>query len=169
MAARILYFGEDECRRVSVLQEAGFTVEGCSSLITLVTALGAGEGTDAVLLSEERREPSWQEIQTIRERSRAPLILFQNTDCGCDESQFDGVIPALTPPELWLERVSTIVRQSERLRHDAAVLRHESAVLRESSAAARGRTQATIHEFRRTKANAPGRKPNGSPPDGSLD
>jgi hypothetical protein len=158
MSARILHLGDDECRRMSVLEEAGYAVEGYGSVLNLTSALGNGQAADLVLVSEGRREPKLEDIQLIREHSDAPILLFQSTVCGCDESAFDGVIPALTPPEVWLERVAAMIRQRAHPSAEARALWGEAAALREDSAAIRSRRQAAIHELRKNEASARGKK-----------
>jgi hypothetical protein len=97
MAARLVHFGSDSCNRLVVLQNAGYTVYDCLSLPTLDVALRVGDPAAVVMSETPKVVPRRNAISLVHSRSHAPLILFQDRTYSDDESEFDLVIPVLTP------------------------------------------------------------------------
>jgi hypothetical protein len=136
MAARIVHFGSDSCNRLIVLQNAGYVLEDCLYLPNLSSALQVGDDPAAVVMSEAREVARRRDaITLVRSRSLAPLILFQSHTYTDDEPEFDLVIPVLTPPKEWLEKIAATIERSRSLLSDSRSIRQQSAFLvRESSA-----------------------------------
>lgn len=111
MSARIVHFGEDDCKRLLILRAAGFAVEDCKSLSALRSALHKEGEIAAVVISEGSLRPSPEAIALIHARSQAPLVLFESMANSYDESQFDLIIPVLTHPREWLHRLNEKIIQ----------------------------------------------------------
>lgn len=139
MAARIVHMGGDGCSRLAVLQSAGYMVQDCASLPEFVTALNCPP--DAVVLTELDGDPNEAVLAVARECSPVPVILFQSPDCHCPVWEFDLVIPNLTPPRSWLDKIAALIECSKALRVERPTLREESASLRLESAAMRQRCE----------------------------
>lgn len=139
MAARIIHFGGDGCNRLAVLELAGYEVQSCNSVSDLLSALSDDHQPDAVVITELGGDPEESTVELARERSEAPLILFQSADCRCSEAEFDLVIPTLTPPRFWLERIAAAIERSRAIHAERRALGESSAELRRQSAAVRER------------------------------
>lgn len=139
MTVRIIHFGADCCNRLLVLKHAGYDVDDCQSLIKLGSTLSAVRQPDAVLMTEDPRASRREAIFLVRSHSSAPLVLFQTVGPTLDESEFDLVIPVLTPPHEWLERVTAAIERSRALAAESTFAREESAVLRRETGLARQR------------------------------
>ena len=151
MAARIFHFGGDGCNRLAVLQLAGYQVDNCDSLPDLLAALIDDQPADAVVITELTGDPEEVVVETAREHCHAPIILFQSPDCHCLVADFDLVIPTLTPPRWWLDKIAAMIEHSKAIRaerralvEDSARLRLESAVLRHRSARERARSRSSL-------------------------
>jgi len=130
-------------------------VEDCGSLPELLTALD--HPVDAVVITELSGDPDEAVIDFARERCPAPIILFQSADCHCPLWEFDLVIPNLTPPRSWLDRIGATIERSQALRAESRTLAEKSARLRLESAAARHRSA------RERRATHPSLKPPTTP------
>jgi hypothetical protein len=115
MAARIVHFGLDECSRVLVLQRAGYDVEVCPDSLRELNHL-LQEPADAVVLSENGTEHVVEAASLSRSITLAPIVLFKDAASFRDDSTFDIVIPALTPPAQWLERIAEVIKHNHTLR-----------------------------------------------------
>lgn len=137
MAARIIHFGADSCSRLLVLEHAGYDVDDCPSVIKLGSALSAGRNADAVLMTEDPRASRHEAISLVRSHSSAPLVLFQTAGPTFDEPEFDLVIPVLTPPREWLEKIAATIERSRALVAESRFAREQSVVLRQESSIVR--------------------------------
>jgi hypothetical protein len=137
MAAMVVHFGTDSCSRVLVLEHAGYDVDHCPSLVTLRSTLKVGPQPDAVVMTEDPRASRREAISLVRSHSVAPLVLFQTVGPTVDESEFDLVIPVLTPPREWLEKIAATIERSHALVAESMIARVQSAELRLESSAAR--------------------------------
>ncbi len=111
MAARVVYFGCDECRRVPVLHMAGYAVADCPSILKLRSVLQEPGQTSAVLFTGRDEKERKEAVTLARAQSCAPLILFETCNAPGDESDFDLVIPPLTPPQEWLAKIAATIQQ----------------------------------------------------------
>jgi hypothetical protein len=172
MAARILHFGTDDCKRINVLRGAGYDIDTCSSLTTLDTALQDRPEPDAVVIPGVVPTPARHRAVTlVHSRSSAPLVLFESGICCPDEFEFDLVIPTFTPAEEWLETISQIIEasralhaQSISIRERSAKLSRETKAFRQRSALERWRSARLISWAKELLANSPappGKKPPG--------
>lgn len=137
MAARVIHFGADSCNRLLVLEHAGYLVDNCPSIIKLGSALALAREAEAVLVTEDPRASRREAIKLVRSHSAAPLILFQTVGSTFDEPDFDLVIPVLTPPREWLEKIAVTIEHSRALVAEAKFTRVQSTILRQESGVAR--------------------------------
>lgn len=138
----ILHIGEDVCQRIPVIESAGFVVLKCEiALPAIRTAFDHGDNFSAILFHSDISAPPVPTVRETRSLSQAPLILFQNPAIICNETDFNLVIPPLTPPALWLKSLKEAVlasiqgrEYSHQLRKDCKEAQAWSRSLRESSA-----------------------------------
>ena len=104
----VIHVGDDYCMRIPVLEITGLRVlrSGCTER-EFRTVLDQTDALVAVTLSDEiddSRKTLLQSgvIETAHDLCTAPLIFFRSSNSFHDESKFDLVIPALTPPTLWV-------------------------------------------------------------------
>ena len=116
MASRVVYFGEDTCYRIAVLEAAGYAVEHCRSLEELLAA--AGEDGCPVLVTEEAASAEF--LAVARSCALGPLVLFRNSHRSMSESAFHVVVPVVHRPESWLADLGRAIERSAsaRLRRD---------------------------------------------------
>lgn len=140
--ATILHVGEDLCQRIPVLSRAGFVVlRSENSIPAIRDAFAGGDLFAAVVFHSDLAAPAEPAIHETRSLSTAPLILFQNPIILLDDRKFDLVIPALTPPAVWLQNLKEIIRlsretivEAQQLRKDCESVRAQSQALRASAA-----------------------------------
>lgn len=124
--APILHVGEDLCQRILVLEKAGFSVLKAEDSIPAIRKTFAGGDTfSAIILQSDFSLLPVEIVRTTRTLSAAPLVLFSNPAIYCDEGEFDLVIPTLTPPSLWIEKLREVIDASMRLRERSVQLRQE--------------------------------------------
>jgi hypothetical protein len=141
MAASVIHFGVDDCHRIKVLEIAGYFVRNCGSLRQLRATLLEENSAAAVFMSEGDGVPPRAAILIARTHSSAPVVLFKGP-CGyCEESEFDLVVPTLTPPEIWLNELNSLVARSKDIRSRSQSLIRQSAELRRLSGGARQKSQ----------------------------
>jgi hypothetical protein len=66
-------------------------------------------GADAILVTGVPVRERRQVVTLTRERSHAPLVLFNTSYDYADEGKFDLVIPPLTRPEEWLRKIAAAI------------------------------------------------------------
>lgn len=153
MAATIIHFGADLAARIPVLQSAGFQVDTCSSIDSLIERMDRKE-VDAVVVPEQ----PWLNVDGVVSvtRSRASIlaILFAETQSQPCKTDFDLVVPAFTLPQKWLADIMELMAQSkalqaesQRLQAAASALRGESSAVRQRSAEERERTKELTKQF----------------------
>ena len=108
-----------------------------------------GSDADAVVVADTVRKDRRQVITLTREHSRAALILFDNGFDGCEEGEFDLVIPPQMWPEEWLRQIALLIERSRALNATAKLIRDRSAQLIKKSEVA---TQASKAERARSVA-----------------
>lgn len=109
MLARLIHFGPDDCHRLMVLRSAGYAVEECQSLLQLGRSLTAGVPADAMLFSDGDGVSPEEALAVAKGFGSLPSILFRSTTQAYEESGFDLVVPSLTPPDVWLNEVDTLI------------------------------------------------------------
>lgn len=143
MAARVIHIGADNCHRLPVLEQAGYTVDVCTSIGELAEALesedGSGESIEALLLAES--ETPEEVISLARAKSNAPLVLFRETQRNLGESAFDLVVPILDSPDDWLSSLADLIARSRAIRARSIELTCESIALRKETAALRDQSR----------------------------
>lgn len=142
MAARVIHFGQDECHRLMVLRSAGYSVEDCASLMQLRAWLATGVTADALVMSDAGGNEPEEAIALARACGALPVILFRTTNLTFEESGVDLIVPCLTPPEIWLNEVESVITKCRTLRSTSEILFEKSAELRSESADAIERSRA---------------------------
>lgn len=133
-SATILHVGEDVCRRIPVMETAGFAVlQTKIALPAIHAAFDHGDTFAAVIFHNDIHAPSQAAVRETRSLSTAPFVLFQNPAVSCDEGDFDFVIPALTSPAIWLKRLSEAIEDSIKLREQTLRLREDCGAARSQS------------------------------------
>lgn len=141
MASSILHVGEDVCRRIPVMETAGFVVFQCKVEIPAIdSAFEQHKDYSAVVFQNDIAAVPENVVATIRSHCEAPLVLFQNPTISSNDEGFDLVIPALTAPDVWLRKLNEAIQtsgdtreRSRRLRSDCADVRSGSQSLRPES------------------------------------
>jgi len=112
MLARLIHFGSDDCHRLMVLRSAGYAVEECESLLQLGKSLSAGDSAEALLFSDGEGISPEAALAVARAASSLPSILFRSSTRTFPDSEFDLIVPSLTPPEVWLNDVDTLIERT---------------------------------------------------------
>jgi hypothetical protein len=133
MAATVLHFGPDKCKRVLVLRSAGYSVDVCLSLTEFRSALKERAETHAVLVTERPGKERHEVVIFTREYSHAGLVLFDNTYDGAEEGEFDLIIPPQMAPEDWLRGIAAVIERSRVLTARSTAIREQSAQLKKDS------------------------------------
>ena len=111
----IIHFGFDDCHRILVLKNAGYSVKSCNSLSQLRTTLLEFHQVDAVVLTEGDEFTFEEAAGLIRSNCPAPVILFeaQPAHKGC--ADVDLSVSGLAGPEIWLEQIRELIQFSRTL------------------------------------------------------
>ncbi|MGB6686871.1 MAG: hypothetical protein WBE76_03420 [Terracidiphilus sp.] len=133
MGARIVHFGSDTCHRVPVLKSAGYSIDDCRSVAQLHSALQMSAEAAAVVMTEPDGTAPERAISITRSSSTAPLILFPSRGLEYKESDFDLVVPVLTPPEQWLNDIAALIQRSLAIRAQSQYVVDQSGLLRRES------------------------------------
>lgn len=134
-AATILHVGEDICQRIPVMETAGFVVRQSEIAVPAIhRVFENGDGISAVIFHSDISAPPEPTVRETRSLTDAPLVLFENPAVNCDESEFNLVIPPLTPPAIWLKKLSEVVEASRELRKGSAHLQQDCREVRSRSA-----------------------------------
>jgi hypothetical protein len=141
MATRVIHFGPDDCHRRMVRQSAGYSVDECHSLGELRDCLLTATAFEAVFMSEAEGLTPEDAASITRMHSCVPVILFRGTNLSYEESQFDLVIHALTPPDVWLNEVETLIERGRAERTDSEILADGYAVLESGERVASGQAR----------------------------
>jgi hypothetical protein len=138
-AGAILYVGEDICHRIPVMERAGIVVlQSECSIDRVRQVLAKSNNFAAVTFHNDLVAPASEVVTTVRELSRAPLILFRNPLVDCDDWLFDLVISVPTPPEVWASSLGTAIREEHHLRERSQKLPQDCATLRDVARSLRG-------------------------------
>lgn len=134
----MIHFGADDCSRVLVLQNSGYSVHQCSIIPELKSALDAPFRPAAALFSDSSRLTRFEAVSLVRDRAFPPPIIFfsHSFDSEDEQSWPDLLVPPFTSPERWLRWVASVIEQSRALRADSVALRERSALLRREAFAA---------------------------------
>ena len=133
--ATILHVGEDLCQRIPVMETAGLTVLQSETAISAIhSAFDQVDTFSAVIFHSDIAAPPEPTVQETRTLCEAPLVLFQNPAVSCDETDFNLVIPPLTPPAIWLQKLLEVIQSSRELCEHSARLGQECGAVRSRSA-----------------------------------
>lgn len=133
-SAIILHVGDDVCQRIPVLTWAGFDVLCSQNSTSAIRAVLAEKSAfSAILFNCDQAPPAELTLDEVRGLSAAPCVLFENPAVVCKDSDFDLVVPALTPPGVWLEKLTDLIHKSRRLCEQAQKLRMDSESVRSQS------------------------------------
>lgn len=166
MGLGIVHFGMDDCNRLMVLQNAGYAVDSCSSLEHLRFIFNRTPLPAAIVMAEHRADAHHDAIAFVRSHPPVPLVLFQSAIWSDDESQFDLVIPPLTPPDEWLEKIAALIKRTQAMLATSQQVREQSAVIRKEAAASRLDSVLRHERYVRQKTGTggiPARSPNTKP------
>lgn len=144
MATTILHVGEDLCRRIPVMETAGFVVFQSEVKIKAIhVAFDREEDYSAVVFQNDIAAVPEDAVQETRSLSEAPFVLFQNPTVACD-GEFDLVIPALTPPDIWLQKLRDVIQVCREVRERTLKLRKDCADAVSSSRNLRARCASAV-------------------------
>ena len=129
IAARVLHFGTDDCNRLLVLRSVGYSVDLCPTVEEFHSLMQKRTGADAILVAGVPVRERRQVVTLTRERSHAPLVLFNTSYDYADEGKFDLVIPPSHAPG----RVAGEDRRHDRDQAALRVLATSSSAIRRST------------------------------------
>ena len=133
-ASIILHIGDDFCRRIPVMETAGFVVHQSEVKIPAIhIAFQREEDYSAVIFHNDIAAVPEDAVQETRSLSEAPFVLFQNPTVPSNEEEFDLVIPPLTSPDVWLLKLRELIHASRQIREDTIQLRRDCAAARSRS------------------------------------
>jgi hypothetical protein len=112
MGARIIHFGPDDCHRLMVLRTAGYSIDDCRSLIQLRDCLCSGAAAEALLMSDTAGAEPCEAAELAKVYASIPVILFRSNNLSYEESGVDLVVHCLTPPDVWLSEVSSLIEKN---------------------------------------------------------
>jgi CheY-like chemotaxis protein len=125
-AVYIVHFGQDDCRRLMILRNAGYTVQQYSSEAELVRSSESGALVDLICVSEGPLPPPSETLITVKTNCLAPVILFRTTTLAHSDFKFDLEIDPQTPPNQWLSDVETLLAASKDPREKSRELIRQS-------------------------------------------
>ena len=130
----ILHIGEDLCQRSPVMETVGLVVVQTEIDIPAIRrAFDDGHTFSSVVFQSDISSPPQPTVRETRRLTEAPFVLFQNPAVICDEDEFNLVVPPLTPPAVWLQKLVQLIEDSRRLCRESAQLRRDCAAIRSSS------------------------------------
>lgn len=134
VTAAILHVGEDICRRIPVLERAGFDVL-CSeqSPAGIAKTCTAGRTFSAIFFQNAFQPVPGPLIDAAMKYSTAPLVLFENPSVDSDITRFDLVVPGYTSPQIWLKCLQELISKSITLPDSSMPLREDCFALRRHS------------------------------------
>lgn len=133
-ASTVLHIGDDFCRRIPVMETAGFVVYQSEVKIPAIhIAFEREEDYSAVVFHNDIAAIPEDAVQETRSLSEAPFVLFQNPTVASNEEEFDLVIPPLTSPDVWLLKLRELIQASRQAREESIQLRQDCAAARSKS------------------------------------
>jgi hypothetical protein len=133
-ALSVLHIGDDLCRRIPVMETAGFVVYQSEVKIPAIhIAFEREEGYSAVVFHNDIAAVPEDVVNEARLLSEAPFVLFQNPTVPSNEVEFDLVIPSLTTPDVWLLKLRELIQASRQAREESIQLRQDCAAARSKS------------------------------------
>ena len=165
MTTRMIHFGPDDCHRLMVFRSAGYSIEACGSLSQLHTALRAGGSPEAVFISEGEGIAPQEALSLTKVLTPAPVVLFRSTNRAYEDTGFDLVIHALTPPEVWLKELDALIGKNLAGRSASRLLAPELAQQRRNIALAldKSRIDRSRRRLENRRAGPPALNPGAFP------
>ena len=145
----VLYVGDDLCRHTQFMEHEGITVfHSDRSAVEVVAAISENPRLDAIVFEHHTHPLPLNLIPVVRWHSDSPLVLFENPniarffEADHDENTFDLIIPALTPPVVWLKTLRAAIAEAWILRAAAQTRQREAAEVVSKSLALRRSSKA---------------------------
>jgi hypothetical protein len=110
MIPKIVHFGIDCRYRLRVLRDAGYAVESCYTVSELQLVLYVNRNLDAIIIDASERQAPHTAIDLARSHCPGSVVLFQGWTVQEEESEFDLMIPPLTPVSKWLDDIANLIR-----------------------------------------------------------
>ena len=112
-ASVVLYVGVDICHRIPVMEAAGLFVSHSEcSADSIREAMLAGAQYSVITFHNDVAPVEPEAIAEARSLTRVPLVLFENPAVATDESEFNVIIGAHTPPQIWLAALQRTIEES---------------------------------------------------------
>ena len=116
------------------MEAAGFVVfQAKVEISALHSALDREEDYSAVVFQNDIAAVPEEAVEETRSHSEAPIILFQNPTVASNDEEFDLIIPALTPPNVWLQKLRDVIQASRESRKSSRQLSEDCADVRAKS------------------------------------
>ena len=112
MIAKIVHFGVDCRYRLRDLRDAGYVVESCYDVSELRLVLYVNRHLDAIVFDASERGAPKNAVELARSQCPGALVLFQGWTVDGDESEFDLIIPPLTPVPKWLDDLANLITRT---------------------------------------------------------
>ena len=109
MISKIVHFGIDCRYRLRDLRGAGYAVESCYTVSDLRLVLYVNRTLDAIIIDTSERQAPQTAIDLARSHCPGSVILFQGWTAHEEDSEFDLIIPPLTPVPKWLDDIANLI------------------------------------------------------------
>lgn len=108
------------------MESCGFSVvlAECSAY-GVREACSGGTQFSVVTFHNDVEPPLRAAVDQARSLASVPLVLFENPSVSCNEDDFDVIIAAHTPPEIWLQALRRTMEESRRIGELSRKLRAE--------------------------------------------
>lgn len=110
MIAKIVHFGIDCRYRLRDLRDAGYAVESCYTVSELRLVLYVNRNLDAIIIDASERQAPQTAIDLARTHCPGAVVLFQGWTAPEEVSEFDLIIPPLTPVPKWLDDIANLIK-----------------------------------------------------------
>jgi hypothetical protein len=109
MIAKIVHFGIDCRYRLCDLRGAGYAVESCFTVPEFRLVLYVNPRLDAIIIDASERDPPRTAVELASSHCPGAVVLFQGWTAREEVSQFDLIIPPLTPVPKWLDDIANLI------------------------------------------------------------
>lgn len=110
MIAKIVHFGVDCRYRLRDLRDAGYAVESCYTVSELRLVLYVNPKLDAIIIDASERSAPQTAIDLACSHCPGSVVLFQGWTTPEEVSEFDLIVPPLTPVPKWLDDIENLIR-----------------------------------------------------------
>lgn len=133
-SAALLHVGEDICHRIPVMEAWGFSVVRAEcSAYGFREAYSGDRPFSIVTFHNDLEPPPTAAVDQARSLGSVPLVLFENPSVSSEEHDFDVIIAAHTPPEIWLQALQRTMEEARRICERSRMLRAECEEVRAKS------------------------------------